>query len=91
MGPSRKVHFLHGMFQVAGAFGAGLAVLTDLARAHRGVCRSGRFFEPLQLDTSGGDHALPDGFRRFAGIGVGGEFAEIDQRDPAVDVDPVQQ
>ena len=64
MGPSRKIHLLHRVFEVAGALGVDLAMDLDLAWAHRRVGRVGGFAEALALDLA----RLQPPARGFVGI-----------------------
>ncbi len=84
-----EVHFRHGVFEVAFAFRIELAMIADLARAHRGV--GGEFFGFKALDLNGtrlGD-SFADGGRRFASDDIGCEIFEIHQGNFDVDIDPI--
>ena len=87
VGAGGEVHLLHGVLQVAGAFGIELAVSANLTSAHGGV--GGEFvgFESADLDVTRGGDALPDRGGGFAGDGVRSDFAEINDGHFDVDVD----
>lgn len=75
MGAGGEVHFLHRVFQIAGAFGIELAMRLHLARAHRCVGSIRGFVETFTLDPA----RLHD------------TLAEVHQRHFDMQVDPIQQ
>ncbi len=60
MGAGGEVHFLHRVFEVAGAFGVDLAVDFHLARVHRRVGGIPGFAKALVLDLAGLHDTLAD-------------------------------
>ena len=90
MGTGGEIHFLHRIFEVAIVILFEQVTLVPLARASRRVRRIGRFPESLKLDSARGDHPMPDGFRGFSDVRVGGQFVEVHQWHLAMEVDPFQ-
>ena len=68
-----------------------MAELADVAGAHVGVAVEGGFSEALGLDFAGGDEALADCDRRFAGEALVGHFVLLEAGDFDVDVDAVEE
>ena len=66
MGAGAEVALVHGVLEIAGAFGVEFAMLADEARRHGAVGVNLPFFgESLALDGAGGFDALADGLRAF--------------------------
>lgn len=90
MGTGGEIHLLHRMFEVAVTLSVQLAVLPDLAGAHRRVGGIRKFPETLSLDLSRRTDPRTDGFGFLTDMGVRRKFTEIHQRNLDVEVDPVQ-
>ncbi len=84
-----EVHLFHCMFEVARRFGIELAMLAHQTRVHRGVGRVAGLAKAFALDAARGDDALADRCGCFAVICVGGQLAEIDERDLDMQVDAI--
>jgi len=54
VGARGKIHLLHGVFEIAFAFGIELAMSTDLFGAHGGVGGELVDFEAVDLNLPGG-------------------------------------